>query len=152
MLLLVLQPGQPGFCHPTLQSPLQPVTVLSDEKSSLGTTKKLNLDFQNSLAQTNYHLPHPYFPSLPPVMCYPAPHQFWALPQPELEHKCEENYPDSKNKFFCRSFFFSSCGQYCSWPCNPTSSLQLTIWQAYFSSVTQQKPLEFFFWMRFLLT
>lgn len=35
--------------------------------------KKLNLDFQKSLVQTNYHLPHPYSPSLPPVMCYPAP-------------------------------------------------------------------------------
>lgn len=78
-------------------------------------------------------------------MCYPAPSQFWALPQPELKHKSEENYPDSKNKFFCRSFFFSSCGQYCSRPCNPIPSLQLTIWWAYFSSVTQQKPLLFFF-------
>lgn len=119
--------------------------MLSGENSSLGTTKKLNLDFQNSLGQTNYHLPHPSSPSLPPVMCYPAPSQFWALPQPELKHKSEENYPDSKNKFFCRSFFFSSCGQYCSWPCNPIPSLQLTIWWAYFSSVTQQKPLLFFF-------
>lgn len=78
-------------------------------------------------------------------MCYPASSQFWALPQPELKHKSEENYPDSKNKFFCRSFFFSSCGQYCSRPCNPIPSLQLTIWWAYFSSVTQQKPLLFFF-------
>lgn len=71
--LLLLVSGQPEFCHLTLQSPLQPETVLSAEKSSLGTTKKLNLDFQNSLVQTNYHLPHPYSPSLPPVMCYPAP-------------------------------------------------------------------------------
>lgn len=38
-----------------------------------GTTKKLNLDFQNSLVQTNYLLPHPYSPSLLTVMCYPAP-------------------------------------------------------------------------------
>lgn len=78
-------------------------------------------------------------------MCYPAPNQFWALPQPELKHKSEDNYPDSENKFFCRSFFFSSCGQYCSWPCNPIPSLQLTIWWAYFSSVTQKPHGGFFF-------
>lgn len=139
------------FCS---QGNLDSVTWLSHPLCSLRLcsllrralwAKKLNLDFQKSLVQTNYHLPHPYSPSLLPVMCYPAPHHFWALPQPELKHKCEENYPDRKNEVFCWSFFFSSCGQYCSWPWNPIPTLQLTIWWAYFCSVTQWKPLGFFF-------